>query len=420
MLRLLVLLILFLPGIVEATTYFVSTTGSDSTGNGSINSPWRWPKKCFSSGSPLVGGDVCFINAGTYQGADASIWSGDTSVPSGTSGAYTTIQGAGRTLTILKPTSHGFAFDNDNFIAVKSLTIDGTLISNVPPNDQERLIRVNQGNGSWLEDLELFGAAGCIHHPELGESNVLVRNIRCHDVTRMGIYGRGITTGTYENMEVYNTGGVEILEGDTVLSTNITFRNNYIHDTRYATGPANGFGVGFTVGSGLLAYNNIVTNSVEEGFYVHQSPGAKIFNNVAYGNAAAGIACGIFSTGSLSCNISNNLTTNNAGGSIVLYNSWTNTGSNNACTAAESCGNTPKLTITGLTSCTVSTTDFHQKSGSLCIGQGRTLTEVTVDYEGTARTTPYDIGVDETGGVVPDTTPPAAPTGVFVSKLERD
>jgi parallel beta-helix repeat protein len=424
-------LLLLVLSDAQATTYFVATNGSDTTGNGSSGSPWRWPKKCFSAGSPLVGGDICFIRAGTYQGPDASVWSGDTSVPSGSSAAaYTTIQGESRASVLLRPTAHGFHFDNDNWIAVKNLRIDGTLLPNTtPPNDQERLIAVNQGNGSLLENMELFGAAGCIHHPELGQQNVIVRNVLCHDVTRMGIYGRGITTGLYENNEVYNTGGVEILEGcndpdclSTFISSNVTFRNNYIHDTRYATGDVNGFGVGFTVGSGLLAYNNRITNSVDAGFYISNSPGAKIFNNTIYNNGADGIQCGIFSSGGGTCNVANNIITNNGGGEIVLYSGWTltSTSTNNACTSAEAstCGLLPRVAFTGLTACTVSTLDLHLKPlPNPCANTGITLSDVPTDFEGDPRFTPYDIGADELGTSAPDTTPPGTVPNIRISQL---
>lgn len=65
-LSVLVLLALLWGHQADAATYYVATTGNDSTGNGSESTPWRNPQKCFSSGSPLVAGDTCLVKSGTY------------------------------------------------------------------------------------------------------------------------------------------------------------------------------------------------------------------------------------------------------------------------------------------------------------------------------------------------------------------
>lgn len=52
-------------GIVRAaSTYYVSTTGDDTTGTGSISNPWRTIQKAADT---MVAGDTCIIRGGTYR-----------------------------------------------------------------------------------------------------------------------------------------------------------------------------------------------------------------------------------------------------------------------------------------------------------------------------------------------------------------
>ncbi len=62
--------VLFTPFSSWSATYYVSTTGSDTTGTGSSGNPWRQPQKCVSTGTPLVAGDTCIIRDGTYTDHD--------------------------------------------------------------------------------------------------------------------------------------------------------------------------------------------------------------------------------------------------------------------------------------------------------------------------------------------------------------
>lgn len=48
---------------VDAATYYVATTGSDSN-PGTSSSPWRNPQKC--AASPVKAGDTCIVRSGTY------------------------------------------------------------------------------------------------------------------------------------------------------------------------------------------------------------------------------------------------------------------------------------------------------------------------------------------------------------------
>ena len=60
----LLIISLFLCGITNATTYYISPTGNDATGNGSAANPW---KTLFKATSTVTGtGDIIHVNAGTY------------------------------------------------------------------------------------------------------------------------------------------------------------------------------------------------------------------------------------------------------------------------------------------------------------------------------------------------------------------
>lgn len=71
--------------LASATTYYVATTGNDSTGDGSSGSPWLTINKGVTS---ISGGDTLIIKDGTYSGNSNRI----NNPPSGSEGAYTRIQ----------------------------------------------------------------------------------------------------------------------------------------------------------------------------------------------------------------------------------------------------------------------------------------------------------------------------------------
>ncbi len=82
---LLAITLLFGPGYALAAVYYVSTSGSDSFGDGSSGSPWA----TISNGiSNMSSGDTLIVRDGLYTGTSNFI----TNVPSGTPGNYTTVK----------------------------------------------------------------------------------------------------------------------------------------------------------------------------------------------------------------------------------------------------------------------------------------------------------------------------------------
>jgi hypothetical protein len=73
----------------QAATYYVSDSGSNFLGNGSLSSPWA----TISHGiSRLSGGDTLIVRPGTYTGSANFINTRMVNIPGGTSSAYTTIK----------------------------------------------------------------------------------------------------------------------------------------------------------------------------------------------------------------------------------------------------------------------------------------------------------------------------------------
>lgn len=58
------LILIFWVSVINAATYYISPTGNDATGNGSLNSPWKTLKKATTSVTGF--GDIIHVKAGTY------------------------------------------------------------------------------------------------------------------------------------------------------------------------------------------------------------------------------------------------------------------------------------------------------------------------------------------------------------------
>jgi hypothetical protein len=108
----------------------------------------------------------------------------------------------------------------------------------------------------------------------------------------------------------------------------------------------------------------------------------RYYNNTVYGNTGAGIvACcdAVLNSNHL---IRNNLVFNNGSGNLVGL-------------AGASQSN--NLTCTpGFVNAAAG--DFHLTAGSCAIDQGATLPEASPDYDGVARSAPYEVGALEFGG----------------------
>jgi hypothetical protein len=310
-------------------------------------------------------------------------------------------------------------------IPVRDLDPPSTLTN--PPND------IHNAIGLILERLEVknFPAVGFLVG---GTQNLIIRDSVIHsnrsDACRTGtrVYGIYHASGTntiIERVEIYNNpgGGIQAYPGPT---TGLIVRSNNIHNNNLCSTATSFTGLlvgtdGISTNVGTQVYNNLVINNGADpnaatapGIACYTSAsGLKIWNNTVYGTKGVGIDV---DAGCSSTVIQNNILYLNTGGGVTNAGSGT-LSTNNLIT------NPNFVNAAGL--------DFHLNAGSPAINTGINLTACgfTTDYAGSLRPTgggsctaptgsAWEIGAYEFGGAAPDTTPPAAPTGVFVSKLE--
>ena len=249
----------------------------------------------------------------------------------------------------------------------------------------------------------------------------IIQRVVIHDIHfSYGYYG-DTENLLFDNSEIYNANAegtqhyYDAQSGVGCDAADAIFSNNYIHDIHPGTaadtfgnigkcqgmvfngsspkvfnnrldmttcqGPTSTSGDGIEFGTGhcissidgkFFAWNNTIYNAKSAGIFMttcgQSQSGSQVWNNLIIGPAPA------FS---------------GAGQGLASYQ-----------------GN---ITGTGpITTYTVSTTDFHLKTGTNpAVGAGVTVADVTTDFEGTTRSSPYDVGADQrSGGVV---SPPASP-----------
>ena len=206
--------------------------------------------------------------------------------------------------------------------------------------------------------------------------------------------------------------------------------NNYFHDMYVGSNPANSqmdrCGQGLALnGTDTKVFNNIIamgcTNrtptfvgaAIEQGIaHCPTASNARLFawNNTIIGT---GISTPDAAIKLSSCtSVSGSEIKNNA-----IFNYPSATGGTAIGTATIQTNFGPSGRV--VTDCFVSSTDLHLKSGSNpCKDAGTTVPQVTVDFEGDARSAPYDIGADELGG--PPDAPPQPPTIIIISALTHE
>jgi hypothetical protein len=229
---------------VNATTYYISTTGNDATGNGTAGNPWKTLYK--ATASVTATGDIIHVNAGVY------VETATVNLPVGVS-----IEGEGLTSIIRcsldQSATPATAFNQPTIFAASAMGTNGNQhISNL--KFEGRMI-----NG-WAIYIR-------------GRSNFQIYNCTISDYIDRGV----IYDGRNDNS------GLE----PTTYATGNTFHDNKI--TNCAT--YNGYGRGcLNIGGvqGMLIYNNTITQnsrpSGQNGWPIKYwnegwNKGCKIYNN---------------------------------------------------------------------------------------------------------------------------------------------
>jgi len=354
-----------------AQNYYVSTTGSDSSGNGSQSSPWASIGHASAEAGP---GAVVHVAAGVYNGSF-------TTSASGTSSAYIT-----------------YIADTANFSA--------------PVNCAQ--VAANHGN-----------LTGCVRL--VGGSSTTWTNtgnyvaITGFDVTGggiNGIYTQGNATQISKNhvhdmlpATCNSTGG----SGINLNGTNAQVTDNYVHNI----GPypaACGYVQGiYFLQAGGFAYNNLSFDNSGFGIQLwHYPSNIALVNNTLFNNASGGIVLGTDNDFTVDyITVSNNIVANNGGEGIAeqggsssstgIHNVYTNNlvygnsggalSLQNDLTALQTVASAPEFVDdTG-----TSSGDYHLQAGSLAIGAATGSGAPSTDFDGNKRPQngSYDIGAYE-------------------------
>lgn len=238
---LLTVALFFLLQICSATTFYISPSGSDVNGNGSISNPWHSLFKATSA--VTASGSIIHVNAGTYIEIQQS------SLAVGVS-----IEGEG-TNSILK----------------SSLTADWTEMLSLKSATEG--VNGNQHISNLKFDGQKLSAFWGIYVG--GRSNVSIHDIFVTDFKDEGV----IITGRSDNKE----------EAPTIYATGNTFFNNTILNcARYSDNWGRGC---LNIGgqSGMLIYNNTIVQTGRKkgtnGWPIKYAnggylKGVKIYNNI--------------------------------------------------------------------------------------------------------------------------------------------
>jgi len=251
--------------VASAASIYIAPTGNDTTGNGSISNPYRTLAK---ASSVAVAGDTVYARGGTYLATKDSISC------NGTAGNPITFTEYPGEQAIFDGTGASFT-GGDCLVNVANssyVVIDGFEVRNAFPTT----LKVN-GILVWDEGPPF-------------STYVVVRNCIVHNLggAGIGLIGDQLTA---EGNEVYNvvlqnengamgSGGWNVaiksnVRVDNAASTNITFRNNYVHEVW-------GEGIDALCTFGATIEGNTVANAYSVSIYLDNAKDVIVRNNVAY------------------------------------------------------------------------------------------------------------------------------------------
>ncbi len=325
---LLVLFVTIFPVLVHGATYYVATTGNDSTSCPNAQSQ-STPKLTINAGAGcLSAGDTLIVKAGTYVERISGIPAGlNTNTP-------TILQSEVQYGAIVKPGATAQICGRGIFcLGTSNVTIDGFVsdATDVPGGDYHMGIGNNLSNITVQNNEIRFGADNNSTSNTVGvvdghgNNFITIRNNIIHDmgtgdVTGNSFFSYGmylhVNNSIIEGNKVYNCSGYGMhfyntVDGD---GNGNIIRNNYIHD--------NGNPVLFaTGGSNNQFYNNLIINNgghpgIDIGYYSSVTTQTNLIaNNTLYGNRGA---CMRLGGASHSTTVRNNICYMNSGGDIIV------------------------------------------------------------------------------------------------------
>ncbi len=373
-------------------SYYISPTGSDSSGNGSINSPWlTW---AYAS-SMLKPGDTLYARGGTYynQGGWGSGGTANWYSASGTQTAPITFKAypgeipvfdGGATATSNSSILSGYEWTGGVGIGlcfsngINWVVVDGIVFQHY--SFDAAIIAADWGGG---------GASNIVIQ------NCTIRNCGGANATSSGdnqdhaIYlGAGTANFTIRNNQIYNIAACGIQGWHAPGAINTVIYNNVISACR--------FGILFGDGAnGVYAYNNTI-NHCEYGIDYGQAGdtdpvgvyNAVVENNILTNNTVCGLRVGSFDSAQVSGDY--NLYYGNAADIIWTGTNYTLAQFQSA--RPEASGNELHSISANPLYVDASAGDYQLSSGSPAIGAGTTISAVPYNYDYVTRQTPYNIG----------------------------
>ncbi|MCF8365039.1 MAG: right-handed parallel beta-helix repeat-containing protein [Bacteroidales bacterium] len=247
-----------------ATNYYVSPDGNNNSGNGSLSAPWATIQKACDY---VAAGDIIYLRGGIYNQRDY--------IDANVDGTAT------NPITIMNYNGEEVIFDG----------------TGVPLGDNAGLIFFANWDSNPIMEFYVLDGITVRNSTERGISfyktdHLVIKNCLVHDIEKRAIGGFGHYI-TIENNEIYNAAleneygamgnsgwamtcytTTDYENGDP--STNVTIRNNYIH---------NCWGEGIGPGQGsdqVLIEGNTVRDVWSVGIYADKATNATIKNNHIY------------------------------------------------------------------------------------------------------------------------------------------
>lgn len=371
----------------SGNSYYVSSTGSDSTGTGTISNPWA---TIAHASTKVSAGATVYVAAGVYT---ASF----TTSSSGTSSSYITYQASA-------------ADFSSNVNCAQVAANHGNLGTCAQLVGTDTDTWVNNGNYVAIQGFDVTG-------PGIN-----------------GIYTQGNATiiqGNHVHDVMPSTCNDNGGSGINLNGTNAQVVSNYVHNIGpYPSSCGYVQGIYFLQAGGY-AYNNISFNNSGFGIQMwHYPANLAIFNNTIFANASGGIVLGTDDSGVNVNNIvvANNIVMDNTNGPGISEQGTTghNTFENNLLygnsDGAFSLQNGDAATGTVTTNPQFvgytgnSSGNYQLQSGSSAIGAGLSSGAPSTDFLGVIRTAPITLGAYQgTSGSSSSTSPAVTASGVTVS-----
>jgi hypothetical protein len=271
-----------------ATTYYISPSGNDATGNGSAGNPWKTLYKATST--VTTSGDIIYVNAGTYTETQAS------NLAKGVS-----IQGAGFATTIIISSITGnwtslltlsSPQDTNGNQSISGVTLDGQYVSEANFKTWVAIWITGRSN-VIIHDCKIinFRDRGVIYdgnsvtdpHSDPGHyatGNKFYNNTVLNSAAQNNNYGSGLLNiGGQQGMEIYNNTLIQDQRGTRLNGWPIKYwdegwlkgvkiyNNTLIKKPYDGTYPGEGgnwdFAIEFFNIAGLEIYNNNIQGSID-------------------------------------------------------------------------------------------------------------------------------------------------------------